>query len=89
MQDEEKDVSVTSAFKPKVLSYYYDLTDGGRVTLNLSQNESASALKCYDYGVDALTDEELIYLKQDKRPGVAINSHHLILHVSHRRRDWW
>lgn len=47
-----------SIFKPKPLSYYEGLTDGGEVQVSLNKREASIALKVHDYGVDQLIDEE-------------------------------
>ena len=57
--------SIASAiFPPKPLSYYRDLTKGGRVTIDLSQDEACVALKVYDRGVEALDADERFELDQ-------------------------
>jgi hypothetical protein len=45
-------------FAPKPLSYYKDLTTGGEFKARLSQDEACAVLKCYDYGVDTLDEDE-------------------------------
>lgn len=45
-------------FKPKPLSYYEDLTDGGDFQVSLNKLEASIALKVHDYGVDQLNDDE-------------------------------
>lgn len=45
-------------FKPKPLSYYEDLTNGGDVNVSLNTREACIALKVHDYGVDQLSDDE-------------------------------
>ncbi|AQT61456.1 hypothetical protein [Cellvibrio sp. PSBB023] len=47
-----------SLFKPKPLSYYEDLTEGGDVNVSLNQSEACIALKVHDYGIDQLSDDE-------------------------------
>ncbi len=47
-----------SMFKPKPLTYYEDLTNGGDVQVSLNKREACIALKVHDYGVDQLNDEE-------------------------------
>ncbi len=47
-----------SIFKPKPLSYYEDLTNGGDVNVSLNKREACIALKVHDYGVEQLTEEE-------------------------------
>tara|TARA_Y100001934_G_C11958391_1_gene588316 strand:- start:226 stop:492 length:267 start_codon:yes stop_codon:yes gene_type:complete len=46
------------AMTPKPISYYKDLTAGGECKTNLTQNEACVVLKIYDYGVDALNDDD-------------------------------
>lgn len=43
---------------PKPISHYKDLTAGGECKANLSQDEACVVLKTYDYGVDALNDDD-------------------------------
>lgn len=45
-------------FSPKPLSYYRDLTLGGEFKIDLTQEEACVALKVYDYGVEALSNDE-------------------------------
>ena len=42
----------------KTLSQYHRLTRGGRVSLDLTQDEAAVALKAYDHGVHALNEDD-------------------------------
>ena len=53
-----------SAFKTKPLDYYRRLTNGGKLTIDLSQDEACAALKAYDYGADELTDHEALELNR-------------------------
>lgn len=48
----------TLPLEPKPLDYYADLTAGGALSLTLEQDEACVALKVYDYGHAALTEEE-------------------------------
>lgn len=45
-------------FEPKDINYYKDLTSGGSIEVQLSQEQACIVLKVYDYGVDALASEE-------------------------------
>lgn len=44
--------------KTPSLSQYHRLTRGGRVSLELTQDEAAVALKAYDNGVGALNEDD-------------------------------
>ena len=45
-------------FEPKSLEYYAGLTAGGKVEVNLQQDEACVALKIHDYGVEGLDEAE-------------------------------
>lgn len=45
-------------FNQKPISYYKDLTSGGDFKVNITQDEACAVLKTYDYGVEALDDDE-------------------------------
>lgn len=47
-------------FTPKSLDYYSGLTRGGECNISLNQQEAAVALKTHDYGVEYLSEDELL-----------------------------
>lgn len=46
------------------LDYYKDLTNGGERSVQLNQEQECVVLKTYDYGVTALSEDELHLLHQ-------------------------
>lgn len=44
------------------LQHYRQLTQGGKVTINLSQEEAAVTLKAYDEGLNSLEQDERLEL---------------------------
>ena len=48
----------------KGLEYYKDLTVGKERTVDLNQTEECVILKAYDYGVSALSDDEIHQLNR-------------------------
>ncbi len=58
MHPTDDKIKVPDIFKPKDISYYEDLTDGGNVEVQLSQEQAYVVLKVHDYGVDALAPDE-------------------------------
>lgn len=55
-------MSIENMMKPKPLDYYADLTAGGKVEMDLKQDEACVALKVHDHGVDVLDEHEKLVL---------------------------